>query len=71
MYLSFVCVYELCNIVYYYTFLFKIKLTHSLRRRGYGVGPTQKYKLGFRLTFNKNPPIHYLNKLEYGDMPIS
>ncbi len=25
----------------------------------------------FWLTFNKNPPIHYLNKLEYGDMPIS
>ncbi len=25
----------------------------------------------FRVTFNKNPPIHYLNKLEYGDMPIS
>ncbi len=23
------------------------------------------------LTFSKNPPIHYLNKLEYGDIPIS
>ncbi len=23
------------------------------------------------LTFNKDPPIHYLNKLEYGDMPIN
>ena len=23
---------------------YKLKLTHSLRRKGYGVGPTQKYK---------------------------
>ncbi len=23
------------------------------------------------LAFNKNPPIHYLNKLEYGDIIIS
>ncbi len=26
---------------------YKLKLMHSLWRRGYGVGPTQKYKLGF------------------------
>ncbi len=27
--------------------------------------------LWFWLTFNKNPPIQYLTKLEYGNMPIS
>ncbi len=26
----------------------KWKPTHSLRRRGYSVGPTQKYKLGLK-----------------------
>uniref|UniRef100_A0A9J8B2L2 RNA helicase n=1 Tax=Cyprinus carpio carpio TaxID=630221 RepID=A0A9J8B2L2_CYPCA len=33
---------------------YKLKLTHSLRRKGYGVGPTQKYKSA--LTLPWRPP---------------
>ncbi len=39
---------------------YKLKLTHSLRRRGYGVGPTQKYILGFTPPQNENFVINHL-----------
>ncbi len=50
------------------------RLIASYRKRWIAVaakGGTTSYCAFTHVTFNKNPPIHYLNKLEYGDMPIS